>query len=1125
MTKITRITILASSLLLPCAVSDSFSGLNYSSSQESANYMINTLLGDDNDIEIIGGTTSTTSTVESAAFISGDGDGDSYSTPSTAAAAAAAAAASTTTSESGTPPNVCATSLLDAQSKACGGNSTTCVDVRDCPYGEACFLSVVCASNNNNNNDTGKNENEYVNATRGDAGIISNFVLLGTSSNGNTMTSMSEMDLTSNSSSPIKMGDNSTSTDVGGANTDGASVISTRVEEALLTIQQVIDTQIFLYETPLSEWIPSTVYRFQGFFEGLKIMHTVGVAGKKIYMGRPSGEEDTTGSGDAAEDCPHCFMYGLVNIAAFLAQAMKETIRYDACDENSWDRVGSLEMYPIRRALINHSPCTFPIVSPFSNSCGQLGQSYQDYHCSEEEKHMECAVDPDMTITAVTHAKWWGAPGPLMCGPKSLYPQTGYWDYQYECNNPWGNPPETCDAYPDQKAGKAINDEPYPNAAGRTDIEGCCWWGRGVIQTSGICNFGKLNYYLGKRAFLEGRDSRYPDIDFCRDPEIICTSEENKELKWIGEEMGIVFFAIHSGFFYWVDQVQPYDSGGWNYLAELKKFVNGGMEGEEFINSVSGIVNRGCHNPPCGTGDLDGGPERAENFFRILEELEFSFVDIAPTSPPVESPPVSMPTPLPTPSTPAPVSATVSYTCGDESQTIDGESPPSIEVAFDYEMHSILDVPVSQALEEVKSSILSDVAQRLGCTESTGRRLQDSSGNIIGFMSSRSDMPDPDAAGCLVEVDLNVPAVCTPIRGEITVFAEPGTSDEDLQSTSDYLKSTIKDGMDTSQYESKTVKRVTWIGDREIFLEALNPPSPPAIKTELPPPDTGTDWTKIALYSLAGVCAFLLCLLCMIIPTRRKSFDHDEELAMVEYMNAHRESYKERTTPRNAIERRSEHLRAVQQGRPLQSPYLLENGTATSESDDESSYSRRRHSRRYPVHANHHQLVEIPPPPPPAQNRDFRRNTAPPILIRRQGLGSAPPIQTIGETGEFYVKDPRSLEVGDVIVPPDPNESMRSFGDISYQPQEGGGVESVHGDNSSKDSSESEEERPPVVSQRHRGSDRGIERSKTHDPQLNAERRQRTNRETWAHPQSNAMSKEERQRRIDKARANRRSVR
>ena len=38
---------------------------------------------------------------------------------------------------------------------------------------------------------------------------------------------------------------------------------------------------------------------------------------------------------------------------------------------------------------------------------------------------MECPVDPNMEITAVTNAKWWGAPGPLKCGPKSEYPFTG----------------------------------------------------------------------------------------------------------------------------------------------------------------------------------------------------------------------------------------------------------------------------------------------------------------------------------------------------------------------------------------------------------------------------------------------------------------------------------------------------------------------------------------------------------------------------------------------------------------------------------------------------------------------------------------------------------------------------
>ena len=225
------------------------------------------------------------------------------------------------------------------------------------------------------------------------------------------------------------------------------------VEETFLTIKNVINTKLFLYETPDMEWLPSTVYRFDGFFDGLRLMYKQGVNGKKVYTG---GNDPT---------CKHCHMYGVVNIAAFLAQAMKETIRYDACDENSWDRVGAMKMYPI------------------SNACGQLGQSYQDYHCKEEERFMECEVDKDMTIKAVTNAKWWGAPGPLFCGPKSLYPHTGYWDYSFECNNQWANPPEVCNAYVGQKGGKHIDDMPYENAAGRTDVEGCCWVS-GVVCSS-----------------------------------------------------------------------------------------------------------------------------------------------------------------------------------------------------------------------------------------------------------------------------------------------------------------------------------------------------------------------------------------------------------------------------------------------------------------------------------------------------------------------------------------------------------------------------------------------------------------------------------------------------------------
>ena len=124
-----------------------------------------------------------------------------------------------------------------------------------------------------------------------------------------------------------------------------------------------------------------------------------------------------------------------------------------------------------------------------------------------------------------------------------------------------------------------------------------------------MCNFGKLNYYLGARAAEEGRESRYPDINFCKQPDKICSSEEHKELKWI------------AGMFYWVESLQSYSAGTWNYIDQLKSWVDGGMQGDSFINAVSGIVNRGCHDPPCATGDVDGLYERRENFKKVLAEF------------------------------------------------------------------------------------------------------------------------------------------------------------------------------------------------------------------------------------------------------------------------------------------------------------------------------------------------------------------------------------------------------------------------------------------------------------------------------------------------------------------------
>lgn len=355
---------------------------------------------------------------------------------------------------------------------------------------------------------------------------------------------------------------------------DSDLTAAVKVMEILEDSKNGIDNNILLYQNPSNEWEPSNVYRYDDFSAALGVMHTDGVANKYFYMG-----------GDSLNG----HKYGLVNIAAFLAQSMKETIRYNACDENSWDLVNG--------------------VYPVSNACGQLGQSYQDYKCSAAEAHMQCEVDPNMDIRATTNSKWWGAPAPLFCGPKSVYPHTGFWDYTMTCHDPWADPPQHCEDYEGQKAGGFNNDSPTPNSSGRTDVEGCCFWGRGVIQTTGICNFGKLNYYLGARAASEGRDARYPDINFCEHPDAICSSEEHKELKWI------------AGMFYWVESLQSYNSGGWNYINELQKWVDGGMVGNSFIDSVSGIVNRGCHNPPCAAGAVDGQFERSTNFWKVLSEF------------------------------------------------------------------------------------------------------------------------------------------------------------------------------------------------------------------------------------------------------------------------------------------------------------------------------------------------------------------------------------------------------------------------------------------------------------------------------------------------------------------------
>mmetsp|Transcript_41604 Transcript_41604/g.88654 ORF Transcript_41604/g.88654 Transcript_41604/m.88654 type:complete len:164 (-) Transcript_41604:1132-1623(-) len=123
-----------------------------------------------------------------------------------------------------------------------------------------------------------------------------------------------------------------------------------------------------------------------------------------------------------------------------------------------------------------------------------------------------CIVDPTMKVTAVHSANTVRAPPPFKCRPGSgSGSYAGYWN---------------------TNTGTEIRNTPYSNTVGRIDVEGCCYWGRGVLLTRGSCNIGKLNYYLGARAAREGRSSLYPNIDFCADPEATCASDVTRELRW-----------------------------------------------------------------------------------------------------------------------------------------------------------------------------------------------------------------------------------------------------------------------------------------------------------------------------------------------------------------------------------------------------------------------------------------------------------------------------------------------------------------------------------------------------------------------------------------------------------------
>lgn len=116
-----------------------------------------------------------------------------------------------------------------------------------------------------------------------------------------------------------------------------------------------------------------------------------------------------------------------------------------------------------------------------------------------------------------------------------------------------------------------------------TVTEGCCWWGRGAIQTTGPNNYGLLN----REVIQKIPSLQEKNVDICTNPEAMC---QHQETKWIG--------AI----FYWANDVQGYSNETYkkNFFDSLHKFVDSDFQrsasivsGADFAAGTGGVVNNG----------------------------------------------------------------------------------------------------------------------------------------------------------------------------------------------------------------------------------------------------------------------------------------------------------------------------------------------------------------------------------------------------------------------------------------------------------------------------------------------------------------------------------------------------
>ena len=177
----------------------------------------------------------------------------------------------------------------------------------------------------------------------------------------------------------------------------------------------LINRELFNGGRPVTS--TASTFDYNSFKSSLHTMITTPIDNKSFYIG--------------SSDQKNGRVYGLVNIAAFLSQAVVDSIQHGSCDEVNTDVIDGL--------------------LPLSNACGQNGLDYQDPQtlCLASEEKYACDVEWEMSLQGELVTS---NPPPFFCGPAKEYGGfTGYWDYV---------------------SGSENKDGPTANGVGKTDVQG-----------------------------------------------------------------------------------------------------------------------------------------------------------------------------------------------------------------------------------------------------------------------------------------------------------------------------------------------------------------------------------------------------------------------------------------------------------------------------------------------------------------------------------------------------------------------------------------------------------------------------------------------------------------------------